>query len=371
MPLLSLPFDILDAICRVVVQDATKATFCRCTDTEPPGFQQLFKTRRPKEATPYSARLVCKDFNDVLTKYLFRDVYIRLGWDWLHINPPLRELASNPNSVFRQNARALRIGPLIKDAKARYFQRDDTDRDDESLLYLPLDIYDVYPDPKSVAQKQEKLREVILEVQTYLANAIASLTNVEEFAWELHEAEYPDWFHDAVTAGLSSLKKMQHVRMCRRNNWRTRDKAPVPFFRDMAKFAKNTMHHLTHIDVNFNERLPPDYDQFWDSLKEARIKLISLRTNAVSMAALEYVASYSGIEILSYGHRTLAAPESINEDMAAYMFGTVLEQHLETLEVLELPVFLQDGESWSISEENIEPISKCCSHEGLDATFLP
>jgi hypothetical protein len=142
----------------------------------------LYKTRRPKDFTSYTARLVCKDFNDVLIKYLFREVYIRLGWDWLHINPPLRELASNPNNVYRQYARALRIGPLVKDANARYFKRDDIDRDDESLLYLPLEIYDVYPDPKTAAQKQERLRQVVLEVQTWLAGALASLSNVEEFA---------------------------------------------------------------------------------------------------------------------------------------------------------------------------------------------
>ncbi|KAF8964237.1 hypothetical protein BDZ97DRAFT_920873 [Flammula alnicola] len=367
MPLLSLPFDILDEICQLIVQNATKPTFCRCTDTEPAGFLQFYKTRRPKEISAYATRLTCKQLNDILVKYLFRDVYMRLGWDWLHVNPPLRELAFNSNNIFRQNARALRIGPLVKDLKIRYFQHNDIDRDDESLLYLPLDIYDVYPDAKSASQKREKLRDLVEDLKAHLASAISSLSNVEEFAWEIHEMEYPDWFHAAVTAGLASLGKVKRVRLCRRNNWRTRDKPPVAFFRDMTKFTNN-MHHLTHLEIDFNERLPPDYDEFWDSLKAARVKLLSMKTNAVSMPALEYVASYSGIEHLSFGHRTLALAESI-ADMATYMFDSVLAQHTESLQALDLPVILDEDCSWCIAEENIEAISNCKLLRALSAMF--
>ncbi|KAF8957238.1 hypothetical protein BDZ97DRAFT_1924732 [Flammula alnicola] len=71
--LLSLPFDVLDEICKLTSEGATQATFYRERDNDPRRFEEFWHTRRSIWASPYKTRLVCKRLNDVLVNYLFRE----------------------------------------------------------------------------------------------------------------------------------------------------------------------------------------------------------------------------------------------------------------------------------------------------------
>ena len=83
-------------------------------------------------------------------------MYLRLGWDWLHVLPPPSELVkvdSGVNQVFQRNVRALRIGSLVKDTD---IFADDRRKHDYRNMYLPRDAYKAYPKPKTAIMKEEE-----------------------------------------------------------------------------------------------------------------------------------------------------------------------------------------------------------------------
>lgn len=127
-------------------------------------------------------RLVCKRLNTAITRFLFREVRIQLGWDGLSINPPLGEIVLEESGrVFRENARVLKIN-LCNLSKSLTFTHDDTSRDGNPLMARALSpgAWYHFPEPLCQVEKNRRYQELIQEVEDKLPAAIAAMNGVIE-----------------------------------------------------------------------------------------------------------------------------------------------------------------------------------------------
>ncbi|CAA7261347.1 unnamed protein product [Cyclocybe aegerita] len=370
----SVPFDVLDEICKLIVAESNiDVGREHAHRDEPPIFAKVFEARRASETSPYAVRLVCRRLNEVLVRYLFRDVCLSVSSDWLSLAPSLQELASRTASVFQENARTLCIDSLVK--KESHYLRDDDHKDDDQNLLLPLEVYDAYPDPKTARKKQSARVEFIAEVKDYITPAIASFTNVTEVKWCIHENECPPWFRTAVINGIACLPNLPRLHMSRHKAWtRNSRDSPKLFFHDMV-FVIPDMRQLRDLELSLHEQcLPADYSSFWQALEVGKNRLSRLKTNILSMSVLEYVASYSGLEQLSFGLRTFMSKghieQSVHDRLASYMFDIALPKHTETLEALDLPGIFDSKESWSVRSGSVGTIVKLKKLRTLTAAFF-
>ncbi|KAF8957239.1 hypothetical protein BDZ97DRAFT_1924733 [Flammula alnicola] len=199
----------------------------------------------------------------------------------------------------------------------------DVHRDHDSLLFAPLDLYAAYPELTTASQKMEALESLSMEIRGYLTSAIASLSNVEEITWQVYENEDPDWFRTSVCDGLASLKKIT-----------TASRGMLPFFGRLT-----TLNHFEHDLERFH--LPPDHDDFWRCLKTANVKLLSLRSNAVTMAALDYLGSYYRAAILRQSQ--VVGALSFRGMWALYRFSNFISAHPESFCIRQDDAILSCG----------------------------
>lgn len=96
--------------------------------------------------------------------------------------------------------------------------------------------------------------------------------------------------------------------------------------------------------------------EFWNLLRTERVKLKVLEINHVNEAQVAYLASYSGLEELTYPslHRTFSVdPESCADSV----FGTVLPMHFMTL--TSLAIRPRYAGRWCVEEHNLRVLSQC------------
>ncbi|KAF9533843.1 hypothetical protein CPB83DRAFT_411643 [Crepidotus variabilis] len=148
--LLSLPIEVLQDILELAV----RASGVQTPVGHPThGFAYLYVNRKENQKSAYRIRFVCKQIDGVVVKYLFREVKIRLTWNRLCINPPLRELTDGAmGCVFRENARVLSLDRIFLPNPPRF--EDDKHRDHEENRNLPSEVWYHYPEPMT---KEEKL----------------------------------------------------------------------------------------------------------------------------------------------------------------------------------------------------------------------
>ena len=330
-------------------------------------------------------RLVCRSLNAILVAHLFRNVHIRLRWDGLRINPPLRELSIGGTGaeVFQRNVKALRISALFR---PEFTFSNDCNWEGESEYRMAQDPDGVYPEP--MRTKLQKLKMHLFELEdmkSHLFNTIKSMEHLQElrcarlfpylstplnlfqtFRCEISEFFCPSWYIDVLLNALSAAKNLQTLHLERPYGRGWSNINYVSFLKLVPLMCD--MHNLKNFELTSLDGPQEWLVKLWRMLTKSDVSLESITTDSISVPQLEYLASYSGLKTLACAAIHIGAPVR-NPNihiLKTIMFDEVIPHHQDTLLDFRLPFI----ESWFVDSSNIGALAQCRRLRFLTTNFL-
>ncbi|KAJ7198305.1 hypothetical protein GGX14DRAFT_470138 [Mycena pura] len=312
------------------------------------------------------ARLVCKDFRNVLDDVFFSFFAIALDRLEAESHVAALQAIAGGSTGWSRHAKTLDIGPLNS---AKEDLGPETDLSDA-------------------------------EVKIFLAAAIKSMGNVRNVKWKLAKYD-PDWVTEAVSESLrllpflevldvtinailrlplpqiSGLKVLHIVNpfpgqigaMGRGRRRRIGKPQPLtsldpslivqPVAQMISTSPALTEFHLTG----------PGYcSDIWSLLRTVPIRLTELKANILTSDLLAYLGSYSGLEALAFKHVFPVEGENLDH-LAAVFFDTVLPCHSGSLK--SLSILSGRAGRWCFRPQVADIISQLKKLETLELTFDP
>ncbi|KAF9533846.1 hypothetical protein CPB83DRAFT_411763 [Crepidotus variabilis] len=302
----------------------------------------------------YRVRFVSRKINEAIAKHLFREVTIRLGWNRLFVNPPLRELADGTaGQVFREHARVLNLDEILLEDPPPF--QDDIHRDHDYNRYLPTEVWYHYPEPMTKDEKIEKYEALMGEVCQILPAAIASMSKLVEIRYQVDFRSSSQWLGSAVSRGLSALSNIGTIRIQIQPRADCSQEDPLENHLQVIGSLKNL--HTLEISVLFSH-MPSGLDHLWRDMQATGIQLRSISVDDVSFSLLEYLASFTGLQHLTLSLLRPHGEKYVDEEeeMAAFLFKTVLARHDRTLSHLAI---VGEANCWSINDYCATALTRC------------
>ncbi|KAF9533841.1 hypothetical protein CPB83DRAFT_411631 [Crepidotus variabilis] len=364
--LLSLPNEVLQKILEFAVHEDQAQAKSRY---QAHSFQEFYFNRKANQESAYRIRFVCKRIDGAVVKYLFREVKIRLGWDYLSINPPLRELAEGVmGRVFRENARTLILDQILLQNSPRF--EDDRHRDHERNRDLPTEVWYHYPEPMTKEEKTVKYEELKEEVYRMLSVAMVSMSKLVEIRYKSDMQSSAQPLGVAFSSGLSALSNIETLKI----------QAEIPLHDNRSQKSSLEKHlqaisglknlHTLEFSVFSRCNLRIDLDDLWRAMQAANIQLRSLSVDDMSPRLLEYLASFTGLYNLTLSplptNHIMGFGDNTQEEMAVFFFNNVTMRHSRTLSHLAIAGKMP---CWSINNHNIFALARCQSLTSLAIPF--
>ncbi|KAF9533073.1 hypothetical protein CPB83DRAFT_845771 [Crepidotus variabilis] len=410
--ILSLPFDIVEDIMELIITSIDdpiwQRPLLRPSATSPFKFSHFCYVRERNKKSPYAIRRVCRYFNNSITRFLFREVYVRPRWHWLGINPPLRDLVSPilmtpsgrcPGQVFTEHARILRLDLSFLEEWASLNSDDDYLEDIPDIESSP-EMLNGYPGPLTMFQRERMFEALKVEVKEMLPQVVSSFLKISEIRYDIYSDFGSSWLRLAHAKALSASCNVRTLVLTTPINsktWGTAIWSSInsslrrPIFEGLSAVISHQLPLLQTIDFSFHEKsFPDDLDELWRSWTltpsnnttqgiSSSICLRSLTINAaaISMVLLRFLASFRGLDTLVFtplggAGRNIGNTPTDYRDLSSFYFHKVLKSHHETLTRLQMPCFDATTDlmgRWAIGPTNIEHLVQCTRIRSLTTSF--
>ncbi|KAF9533839.1 hypothetical protein CPB83DRAFT_411570 [Crepidotus variabilis] len=357
--LLSLPIEVLQDILELAVHEKHALPVVESTHPAD-GFELFYSRRKANQKSSYRIRFVCKQIDEVIVKYLFREVKIGFGWNYLYINPPIQELIDGAmGRVFRENARVLTLDQIILQNPPRF--EDDRHRDHEYNQGLPTEVWYHYPEPMTKDEKDVRYKELMEEVHQLLPAAMASMSNLVEIQCRLDMQSSAHPLGVTFSNGLSGLSTIETLKIRAQvpNNDYRSEKASVGKYLQAIGGMKNL--HTFEFSVSSRRHYLCGLNDLWPAFQAAGIRLRSISVDDVSQSMLEYLVSFTGLQRLALSPLP-TDPGDIRELMLPFLFNNVVVRHSRTLSHLAVT---GEGQGWCINQHHTSALARCRSLESL------
>ncbi|KAF9260855.1 hypothetical protein L218DRAFT_931969 [Marasmius fiardii PR-910] len=103
------------------------------------------------------------------------------------------------------------------------------------------------------------------------------------------------------------------------------------------------------------DMLSESYANIWRPLRSSSIHLLEITLYSINNDFLDYLNSYSGLQVLKISIAGIGAPET--DELGKRFFAETLPRHSETLRTLHFATVLED--EWTISLKNVKVFDKC------------
>ncbi|KAK7024888.1 F-box domain-containing protein [Favolaschia claudopus] len=207
---------------------------------------------------------------------------------------------------------------------------------------------------------------VTMEVPHLLVKALCAMQNIRTVVWTIRTTD-PDWIKEAVCDAMNTLPHLSNLQLKMDNYCPLSALAPITQLRKLKietshwdstdpvhKVEVNQLigraHGLRSLDLTGHYA----WSSAWTMLRatllrpnpETQIHLRELTAGTISADLLAYLASYSGLQRLTFPLNGVEIP---HDGLADKFFGEVLTQHAKSLVELDCPAY-QDG-MWSFRRE--------------------
>ncbi|KAJ7115016.1 hypothetical protein C8R44DRAFT_881055 [Mycena epipterygia] len=202
-------------------------------------------------------------------------------------------------------------------------------------------------------------------MQKLLASAVGSMINVQTVIWNVDERD-PTWELSAICDFLNTLPLLDDfqlevesivdlslVRLSGLRNLKIRTPywKPAPIVQQVLQIIPKCP-DLHSLELTGSSA----WSEVWTMLRavpESEIRLKNISTNIVTFDLLSYLASYSGVEKLTFDRPDGGSDDEANR-LANMFFGTVLPRHVTSLVEMSCPSLYETH--WSFGMHNVDAV---------------